>query len=55
MRFSPDASAALIWARVLDGVAMKKLLMGREVPVPSPPPDQLVPDELVRRPGENTH
>ena len=44
MRFWPAASAALIWASELEGVAMKKVLMAREVPaspLPMPPPVQL--------------
>jgi len=46
MRFWLDASAELIWARVLDRVAMKKVLIASEVPaspVPTPPLAQLVP------------
>ena len=54
MRFWPEARAALICASVFEGVAMKKVLIASDVPAPRPPPDQLVPDELVLNAGENT-
>jgi hypothetical protein len=54
MRFLPEDSAELIVANEVEGVAIKKVLMAREVPAPRPPLDQSAPDEFVRRDGENT-
>ena len=58
MRLLPAiASAELIVASEVEGVAMKKVLMASEVPaspLPTPPFAQLVPDEFVRKDGEKT-
>lgn len=49
----PLDKALLMSAKVLDGVAMKKSLIGSGVPRPGLVIDQLVPEEFVCTDGEN--